>query len=149
MLCKSSLWHYWSWCAIMAIMHTLCAVSVGMSRDRFLVLLTMFPLKSNNAKAARGIHPLFQIRQVIATLITKFQDVFTPEEQLTIDEAICPFRVCTFFCVYIKGKPHKYRIKYLRQKATKSTTWTYILGHIPPTQHTTWRSVLLTGCMIQ
>jgi len=48
--------------------------------------------------------------------------------------------------------PHKYTIKIselVRQKAATSTTWTFILGHIPPTQHTTRRSVLLTGCMIQ
>jgi len=47
----------------------------------------------------------------LLTLMTKFQDVYAPEEQLTIDEAICPFRGRIFFRVYIKGKPHKYGIK--------------------------------------
>jgi hypothetical protein len=64
-----------------------------MSRDRFLANLTMFHL-NNDAKAARGqpgYDPLFKIRPVIDTHTTKFQDVYTPEEQLTIDEAICPF----------------------------------------------------------
>ena len=69
---------------------------------------------NNNAKAARGqpvYDPLFKIRPIIDTLVTKFQDVYTPEEQLTIDEAICPFRGHIFFRVYIKGKPHKYGIR--------------------------------------
>jgi hypothetical protein len=38
-----------------------------------------------------GYDLLFKIRPVIDTLITKFQDVYTPEEQMTIDEAVCPF----------------------------------------------------------
>jgi hypothetical protein len=124
-----------------------------MSRDRFLAIMTMFHLNNNDAKAARGqpgYDPLFKIRPVIDTLITKFQDVYTPEEQLTIDEAICPFRGRIFFRVYIKGKPHKYGIKMfelVRQKAATSTTWMYILGHILPTQNTTRHSVLLTGCV--
>jgi hypothetical protein len=55
----------------------------------------MFHLNNNDAKAATGqpgYDPLFKIRPVIDTLTTKFQDVYTLEEQLTINEAICPFR---------------------------------------------------------
>jgi hypothetical protein len=73
----------------------------------------MFHLNNNDAKAARGepgCGPLFKIRPVIDTLVTKFQDIYTPEEQATIDEAICPFGGCVCFHVYIKGKPHKYGI---------------------------------------
>ena len=111
LLRKSSLRDYWT---SRPIIHTQYASSVGMSRDRFLALLTMFHLNNNDAKAARGqpaYDPLFKIRPVIDTLITKFQDVYTPEEQMTIDEAICPFRGRICFRVYIKGKPHKYGIK--------------------------------------
>jgi len=74
----------------------------------------MFYPNNNDAKAATGqpdYDPLFKIWPVIDTLNTKFQDIYTPEEQLTIDEAICPFQGHIFFHVYIKGKPHKYRIK--------------------------------------
>jgi len=117
---KSSLQHYWS---LRLIIHTPYAASVGMSRDRFLALLTMFHLNNNDAKAARGqpgYDPLFKIWPVIDTLITKFQDVYTPEEQLTIDKAICPFRGRIFFRVYIKGKPHKYGIKMFELCEAKS-----------------------------
>jgi len=117
---KSSLRDYWS---LRPIIHTPYAASVGMSRDRFLALLTMFHLNNKDAKAARGqpgCDPLFKIRPVFDTLITKFQDVYTPEEQLTIDEAICPFRGRIFFRVYIKGKPHKYGIKMFELCEAKS-----------------------------
>jgi len=80
-----------------------------MCQDRFLVLLTMFHLNNNDAKAGRGQPGKIQL--VIETLITKLQDVYTPEEQLTIKEAICQFQQHIFFRVYIKGKPHKYAIK--------------------------------------
>ena len=71
---KSSLQDYWSWCPIT---HTPFAVSVGMSWDRFLTLLTMFHMNNNDAKAARGhpgYDPLFKIWPVIDTLIPKIQD---------------------------------------------------------------------------
>jgi hypothetical protein len=82
----------------------------------------MFHLNNNNANAARGqpgYDPLFKIQPVTDTLVTKFQDVYTPEEQLTI-EAICPFRGRIFFRVYIKGKPHKYGIKMFEVCEAKS-----------------------------
>ena len=50
MLCKSSLQDYWS---LRHYSHPYAA-SVGMSRDKFLTLLTMFHLNNNNAKVARG-----------------------------------------------------------------------------------------------
>jgi len=91
MLCKSSLRDYWSW---RPIIHIPYAVTVGMSQDRFLALLTMFHMNNNDAKAARGhpgYDPLFKIWPVIDTLITKIQDVYTLAEQLTTDEAVRPF----------------------------------------------------------
>jgi hypothetical protein len=43
------------------------------------------------------------------------------EEQLTIGEAIYPFRCRRFFRVYIKGKPHKYWIKMYELYQAKSS----------------------------
>jgi len=108
---RSSLRDYWS---LHPIMHTPYADSVGMSQDRFLTLLTMFHLNNNHAKADRGqpgYDPLFKMQPVTDTLITKFQDVYTPEEQQPIDVAIYPFRGRIFFCVHIKGKRNKYGTK--------------------------------------
>ena len=151
MLCKSSLWDHWS---LHPIIHTPYAASVGMSRDRFVALLTMFHLNNNDPKAARGqpgYDPLFKIRPITDTLITNFQDVYTPEKQLTIDEEICPFRGQIFFHVYIKEKPQKYGIKMSELCGVKSgyvyNLDAYTGAH--PTQNTTWRTALLTGCVIK
>ena len=84
-----------------------------MSRDTFFALLTTFCLNNNDTKAAMGqpsYDPLFQIWPVIDT-ITKFEDVYTQDEQLTIDEVMCPFQWHIFFRVYITGKPQKYVLK--------------------------------------
>ena len=72
-LCKSSLQDYRS---LHLIIHTLYAASIGLSRGRFLVLLTVFHLSNNEANAGRvqpGCDLLFKIRPVIDTLITKFR----------------------------------------------------------------------------
>jgi hypothetical protein len=37
--------------------------------------------------------------------------MYTPEENLIIDKAICAFWRQIFFHVYMKAKPHKYGIK--------------------------------------
>ena len=68
---KSSPRDYWS---LRLIIHTPHAVSVETSQDRFLTLLTMFYLNTNDAKAARGqpgYDPLFKIWPITDTLITK------------------------------------------------------------------------------
>jgi hypothetical protein len=47
--------------------------------------LTVFQLNNSDPKAVRGqpgYDPLFKIQPVIDTLVTKFQDIYTPEEQL-------------------------------------------------------------------
>jgi len=78
---------------------------------------------NNDAKAARGqphYDPLFKIRPITDTLVTKFQDVYTQEEQITIDEAICPFRGRIFFRVYVKEKPHTYCIEMFELCEAKS-----------------------------
>jgi hypothetical protein len=61
-----------------------------------------------------------KIRPVINTLTTKLQDVYRPEEALTIDEAICPLRGRIYFCVFMKGKPHKYGIEIFKMYELKS-----------------------------
>jgi len=113
----------------------------------------MFHLNNNDAKAARGqpgYNSLFKIRPVTDTLITKFQDVYTPEEQLTIDEAICPFRGRIFFHVYIKGKPHKYGIKLFELCEAKSgyvyNMDVYTGAHPTNSEHNTVFSVVDRLC---
>jgi hypothetical protein len=57
--------------------------------------MTVPHMNNNEAKAARRQpgYDLFVIQNwpVIDTPITQFQDIYRPEEQLTIDKVICPF----------------------------------------------------------
>jgi hypothetical protein len=64
---ESSVRDYWSSHPITRTPH---AASVGMSRDKFLALLTMLHLNNNDAKAAKGqqgYDPLFKIRPITDT----------------------------------------------------------------------------------
>jgi hypothetical protein len=69
---RSSLWSYWSLYPIIQTSYAL----VGMSCDRFLLILTMFHLNKNYVKAA-GRQPdcdsLFEIRLVSDALIVQFR----------------------------------------------------------------------------
>jgi hypothetical protein len=58
-------------------------------------------------EASQAIDPMHKVQPVLNALTTRFRNVYTPEENLTIDEAICAFRGRIFFHVYMKGKPHK------------------------------------------
>jgi hypothetical protein len=85
----------------------------------------MFRLCKNNVKAASGepgYGPLFKIHPVSDSLIKKFQDVYTLEEQLTLGAAVCPFRECIFFHVHSKGNLHKYGIKMFKLCEAESGT---------------------------
>jgi hypothetical protein len=104
MLRNLSFRNYWS----MHPIHTPYDTSVGMSREKFLALLAMFHLNNNDAKVARG-QPRYDLRSTIQNSSRywhthyKFQDVYTPEKQLPIDEEMCPFLSCLY-----QRKHHKY-----------------------------------------
>jgi hypothetical protein len=67
-----------------------------------------------------GYDPMLKLQPILNALTTKFQNVYTPEENLTVDEAICAFRGRIFYHVYMKGKPHKYGIKIYQLCEAKS-----------------------------
>ena len=115
--------------------------------DGFLAM-TMLHL-NNDAKAARGqpgYDPLFKIRPIIDTLVTKFQDVYTPKEQLTNDEATYPFGGRIFLRVYIKAKPQKYSINMFELCEVKVATSTTMKVHPTKSEHNTAFSVVDRLC---
>jgi hypothetical protein len=74
-----------------------------MSRDRFVAILTMLHLNNNETRVPRdqsGYDPLYKVQPTLSSLIAKFQNVYTPQEFLTTDEAICAFRGHIHFRVY-------------------------------------------------
>ncbi|KAF2886549.1 hypothetical protein ILUMI_19624, partial [Ignelater luminosus] len=61
------------------------------------------PLLENDR--LRKLYPLIKI------LVERFQDVYTPEQKLCIDETMAPFRGRLRFRQYIKNKRHEFGIK--------------------------------------
>ncbi|UYV84398.1 TIGD4 [Cordylochernes scorpioides] len=88
--------------------------SINMPRTLFMRILSMLHLNDNSKYieyGKPGHDRLFKIRPVLESLIYSFGNAYTPQQNLTIDEVMCPFRGRVGFRVYIKGKPHKYGIK--------------------------------------
>jgi hypothetical protein len=87
-----------------------------MSQDSFLMLLTIFQLNNNNAKAAGG-QPGYDTQFKIRPVIDTSQNFRTSTHW---KKAIYPFRGCIFFRVSAKEKPHKYGIKVFELCKAKS-----------------------------
>jgi hypothetical protein len=81
--------------------------SIGISCDTFLLILAKLYVKNNDIQKCRGqlgYDPLFKICPILHSLTSKFQELYTLEEELTIYEAICTFKGHVFFSVYMKRK---------------------------------------------
>lgn len=137
---KSSIWHKWCTVklhelyAFFAIILHMCVVKLPklsdywstdpflqtsfssklLSRDRFSAILFMLHLNDNASYIARGQpnhDALHKIRPFFDSFVQKCKNYFAPYSNLTIDEAMCPFRGRISFRVYIKNKPNKYGLK--------------------------------------
>jgi hypothetical protein len=76
------------------ILRTNYTTKVGMSRDRFLAILTMLHVNNNETHIPRGqpgYDPMHKVQPILNALTTRFWDAYTQKENLTIDEAICAF----------------------------------------------------------
>jgi hypothetical protein len=58
------------------------------------------------------------------------QEVYTPEELLTVDKAICALQVRMYFRIYMKGKPYKYDI-WMFELRTEKSGYVCMLAHTP------------------
>ncbi|GFR80383.1 PiggyBac transposable element-derived protein 4 [Elysia marginata] len=82
-----------------------------MQRGRFKQILSFFHLNDNKryiARGAAGHDPLHKIRPFHNHLKERFMYVYRPEQNICIDEAMCPWRGCSF----MKDKPTKWGIKF-------------------------------------
>ena len=102
---KPSVEDYWSTDPVLATP----VVSSVMPRDRFEVLMRMWHF-ANNEDTVPGDR-LHKIRQVCDSILDRFQDVYHPGKELSIDESMVLWRGRLVFCQYIPGKKHKYGIK--------------------------------------
>lgn len=80
-----------------------------MPRNRFELLLRMWHFADNEAPIEND--RLRRLRPLLELLIEKFKAVRTPEENVTIDETLVPFRGRLLFKQYIPNKRHKFGIK--------------------------------------
>ncbi|BFZ08488.1 hypothetical protein BsWGS_11527 [Bradybaena similaris] len=87
-----------------------------MSRDRFKSILSFFHLNDNTTAIPRGENwhdPLHKVRPLVDHLTSGFRSLYTPEQNICIDEAMCPWRgrAPVGTRVYMKDKPVKWGIK--------------------------------------
>ena len=54
-----------------------------------------------------GHDPIHKIRPFVEHLQQTFQDLYTPEREICVDEAICPFKGRSRFKVYMRDKSTK------------------------------------------
>ena len=82
--------------------------------DHFLNILSFFHLCDNDNYVPRGqdgYNPLFKLGTVYEDILSKFQSAYYPGQNLSIDEAMIPFRGKVHMRVYAKDKPCKYGLK--------------------------------------
>ncbi len=58
-----------------------------------------------------GYDPLFKLRKLLDMIVPKLQSEYNPHEQMSIDEAMIPFKGRLGFKQYMKAKPTKWGIK--------------------------------------
>lgn len=80
-----------------------------MSRNRFELLLANLHF-SDNEKRNKELR-LYKLEPLLEKLVSNFQRVIVPGEELCIDETIVPFRGRLSFRQYIKNKRHKFGVK--------------------------------------
>lgn len=85
------------------------AVPRQFSRNRFELILSLFHCANNEAAAPED--RLYKIRNIVDDIVNNFQEAYTPEQDMCIDESMVPFLGRLFFRQYVKGKRHKYGIK--------------------------------------
>ncbi|XP_052807854.1 piggyBac transposable element-derived protein 4-like [Mya arenaria] len=81
--------------------------SRSMSRDRFLNILSNFHISTDEDPTDK----LRRIRPMIIRTMQRFSKVYTPDENLSFDEATCPWKGRLNIKVYNKNKPAKFGVK--------------------------------------
>ena len=85
-----------------------------LSRDHFLLLLKFLHLADNTKQVARGqpgYDKLFKLRPFMDPVIRSFKEMFIPQQQLSIDEAMISYKGRLSFLQYLPKKPKKWGMK--------------------------------------
>lgn len=92
-----------------------------MSRNRFELLLCNFHFVDNMSIARDD--RLGKILPFFNKLVGKYQEAYTPGEDIVIDETLIPWRGRLIFKQYIPNKAHKYGIKLFKLCSSEGYTW--------------------------
>ena len=95
-----------------------------MVRNRFELILRFWHF-SNNLEAPQN-DKIHKIRQLVNRLVSKYQEIMTPGQQVAVDESMVPFRGRLGIKQYIPNKRHKYGVKLF--KMCDKTGYTYSLS---------------------
>ena len=85
-----------------------------MPRDSFLNILSFLHLSDNELyipKGEVGYDPLKKLGVFYPNILSRFAHVWSPGQNICIDEGLVPYRGKVHFHVYNPGKPNKYGIK--------------------------------------
>lgn len=85
-----------------------------MSRTRFLQILRYLHFADNTLAPPRDsadYNKLYKIQPFLDLVIARFQEVYTPERQLAIDETLIKFKGKVHFRQFIPIKPRRFGIK--------------------------------------
>ena len=96
-----------------------------MSRDRFQLILKFWHF-CNNGEMVEGDR-LFKLRDVCNDLISRFQTVYTPEREVSVDESMVLWRGRLIFRQFIPGKRHKYGVKLYLLCETSGYVWNILV----------------------
>jgi len=102
---KASIESYWSTDPVIATP----IFNSTMPRDRFELLLRFWHFNDNES-AVDGDR-LSKLREICNALLERFQALYTPGKEISIDESMVLWRGRLIFRQYIPGKRHKYGVK--------------------------------------
>nr|XP_049467028.1 piggyBac transposable element-derived protein 4-like [Anopheles coluzzii] len=94
-----------------------------MSRNRFEILLSNLHFTENTSISPKDRQG--KIINLMDKLQEKYQKVYTPGENIVIDETLIPWRGRLIFRQYIPSKAHKYGIKMFKLCSSEGFTWAY------------------------
>ena len=112
---KSRVWVYWS----MDAFYSIPVFSQVISRDRFQLILKFQHCQENEDVSGNlqdaGTDGLFKIIPMIVMLRQRFNTVFYPPEDITVDGSLILFRGRLMFKQYIKNKRDRYGVNLSRK----------------------------------
>jgi len=118
---KSRLSEYWSTDPMIATPF----FNAVRPRDRFELLLRCWHLSNNNLAVEED--RLFKLRDICNALLERFQALYTPFREISIDESMVLWRGRLMFRQYIPGKRHKYGVKLNMQCESTGYVWNVIM----------------------